>query len=74
MNDRISLCSLGCPGKFSVDQAGLELRDLSACASRVYKNRVLSFSYKSLPEGSPSLPKYCLLFKERLLGVVTREK
>ena len=26
--DRVSLCSLGCPGTHSVDQAGLELRDL----------------------------------------------
>jgi hypothetical protein len=33
--DRVSLCSLGCPGIYSVDQAGLELRDLSASASRV---------------------------------------
>jgi hypothetical protein len=29
--DRVSLCSPGCP----VDQAGLELRNLSASASRV---------------------------------------
>ena len=25
--DRVSLCSLGCPGTHSVDQAGLELRN-----------------------------------------------
>jgi hypothetical protein len=30
--DRVSLCSPGCPGTHSVDQAGLELRDLSASA------------------------------------------
>jgi hypothetical protein len=33
--DRVSLCSPGCPGTQSVDQAGLELRNLSASASQV---------------------------------------
>jgi hypothetical protein len=33
--DRVSLCSPGCPGAHSVDQAGLELRNLPASASRV---------------------------------------
>jgi hypothetical protein len=33
--DRVSLCSPGCPGTHSVDQAGLELRNLPAFASRV---------------------------------------
>jgi hypothetical protein len=33
--DRVSLCSPGCPGTHSVDQAGLELRNPSASASRV---------------------------------------
>jgi hypothetical protein len=31
--DRVSLCSPGCPGTCSLDQAGLELRDPSASAS-----------------------------------------
>ena len=31
--DRISLCSPGCPRVLSVDQAGLDLRDLHASAS-----------------------------------------
>jgi hypothetical protein len=35
LRDRISLCSPGCPGTHSVDQAGLELSDLPASASRV---------------------------------------
>jgi hypothetical protein len=30
--DRVSLCSPGCPGTHSVDQAGLELRNLPASA------------------------------------------
>jgi hypothetical protein len=33
--DRVSLCSLGCPGTHSVDQAGLGLRNPLASASRV---------------------------------------
>jgi hypothetical protein len=32
--DRVSLCSPGCPGTHSVDQAGLELRNLPASASQ----------------------------------------
>jgi hypothetical protein len=35
VQDRISLCSLGCPSTHSGDQAGLKLRALSASASRV---------------------------------------
>ena len=31
--DRVSLCSPGCPGTHSIDQAGLELRNLPASAS-----------------------------------------
>jgi hypothetical protein len=34
-SDRVSLCCPGCPGTHSVDQAGLELRNLPASASRV---------------------------------------
>jgi hypothetical protein len=33
--DRVSLCSFGCPGTHFVDQAGLELRNLPASASKV---------------------------------------
>jgi hypothetical protein len=33
--DRVSLCSPGCPGTHSVDQAGLEIRNPPASASRV---------------------------------------
>jgi hypothetical protein len=33
--DRVSLYSPGCPGTHSVDQPGLELRNLPACASQV---------------------------------------
>jgi hypothetical protein len=33
--DRVSLCSPGCPETHSVDQAGLELRYLSVSASQV---------------------------------------
>ena len=33
--DRVSLCSPGCPGIHSVDQAGLKLRDQSASVFQV---------------------------------------
>jgi hypothetical protein len=33
--DRVSLCSSGCPGTHSVNQAGLKLRNLPASASQV---------------------------------------
>ena len=33
--DRVSLCSPGCPGTDSVDQAGLELRNSTASATQV---------------------------------------
>jgi hypothetical protein len=32
--DRVSLCSPGCPGACSIDQANLKLRDLPASASQ----------------------------------------
>jgi hypothetical protein len=33
--DRVSLCSLGCCGTYSVDQAGLKLQNLPASASQL---------------------------------------
>jgi hypothetical protein len=33
--DRVLLCSPGCPGTHSIDQAGLELGNLPASASQV---------------------------------------
>jgi hypothetical protein len=33
--DRVSLCSPGCPGTHSVDQAGLELRNSPDSATQV---------------------------------------
>jgi hypothetical protein len=35
VQDRVSLCSPGCPGTHSVDQAGLKLRNLPASTSQV---------------------------------------
>jgi hypothetical protein len=35
LRDRVFLCSPGCPGTHFVDQAGLELRNPPASASRV---------------------------------------
>ena len=41
--DRVSLCSPGCPGAHSVDQTSLELRDPAASASRVLGLKVCYF-------------------------------
>jgi hypothetical protein len=43
--DRVSLYSSGCPGTHFVDQAGLELRNLPASASRVLGLKV----YANMP-------------------------
>ena len=40
--DRVALCNPGCPGTYSVDQAGLKLRDLPASASQVLGLKVYS--------------------------------
>jgi hypothetical protein len=40
--DRVSLSSAGCPGTHSVDQAGLELRNLPASASQVLGLKVFA--------------------------------
>ena len=40
--DMVSLCSPGCPGTHSVDQAGLELGDLPASASQVLGKNLLN--------------------------------
>jgi hypothetical protein len=48
--DRVSLCSPGCPGTHSVDQAGLKLRNLPASAS---DSRVLGLKACATTPGSP---------------------
>jgi hypothetical protein len=45
--DRVSLCSPSCPGIHSVDQAGLELRNPPASASRVLGLKACSKSWLS---------------------------
>jgi hypothetical protein len=39
--DRVSLCSPGCPGTHALDQAGLELRNPPASASQVLGIKVV---------------------------------
>jgi hypothetical protein len=61
--DRVSLCSPGYPGTHSVDQAGLELRNPPASASRVLGLKVcattpsFNLSLKGIP--NPSFPVAC---------------
>jgi hypothetical protein len=43
--DRVSLCSPGCPGTHFVDQAGLELRNPPASASRVRGASIFLIGY-----------------------------
>jgi hypothetical protein len=42
LQDRVSLCSLGCLGTHSVADAGLRLRDLPASASHVLELKLCS--------------------------------
>ena len=44
--DRVTLCSPGCPGIHTVDQAGLELRNLHASASQVLRLKVCSTTWQ----------------------------
>jgi hypothetical protein len=46
--DRVSLCSPGCPGTHSVDQAGLELRNPPASASECYPLPPPSCAFKKI--------------------------
>jgi hypothetical protein len=70
--DRVSLCSPGCPGTHFVDQAGLELRNPPASASRVlelkaYATMPSSLFYLNfhhfvlLPEANPMDCGSCIL-------------
>jgi hypothetical protein len=45
--DRASLCSPGCPGTHFVDQAGLELRNLPASGTAIFKTPRLVEFYSS---------------------------
>jgi hypothetical protein len=42
--DRVALCSPGCPGTHSVDQAGLKLRNPPASASRVLGSKACAIT------------------------------
>lgn len=54
--DRVSLCSLGCPGTQSVDQADRKLRDPPAAASLVPEDCM--FWDRFLPTFLPSFPPF----------------
>jgi hypothetical protein len=66
--DRISLCSPGCPGTRSVDQAGLELRNPPASTSQVLGLKVCATMpgprcpfYGSLVRVLPPCPSFMSL-------------
>jgi hypothetical protein len=56
--DRVSLCSPGCPGTHFLDQAGLELRNPPASASRVLGLKACA-----------TMPGFVLFFKRKFLCV-----
>jgi hypothetical protein len=63
--DRVSLCSPGCPETHSVDQAGLELRNLPASASPVLELKV--YSTTTLRSDTSNLPWLtCPYFQSQL--------
>jgi hypothetical protein len=64
--DRVSLCSLGCPGTHSVDQAGLELRDASA--SQVLRLKVCATMPGTHVSISVDTVIVLVLFVQPLLG------
>jgi hypothetical protein len=47
--DRVSLCSPGCPGTHSADQAGLELRNSPASASQVLELKACATTTQLVP-------------------------
>jgi hypothetical protein len=61
--DRVSLYSPGCPGTHFVDQAGLELRNPPASASRVLPSYLLGSS----PTHPTPNPQGCFPFQPTLL-------
>jgi hypothetical protein len=58
--DRVSLCSPGCPGTYFVDQAGLELRNPPASASRVLGLKACA----TTPSGTHSLDQAGLKLRD----------
>jgi hypothetical protein len=55
---RVSLCSPGCPGTHSVDQAGLELRNPPASASQVLGSKVCAITARPLLQHLRDMPYY----------------
>jgi hypothetical protein len=61
--DRVSLCSPGCPGTHSVDQAGLKLRNLPASVCQVLGLKVCA----TIAWPSPSFFCFVLFFETGFL-------
>jgi hypothetical protein len=61
LRDRVSLCSPGCPGTYSVDQAGLELRNLPASASQVLGLKACATTAQLLTTFFINMPSYFIL-------------
>jgi hypothetical protein len=60
--DKVSLYSPGCPGTHSVDQAGLEVRNLSASLSQVLGLKVCGTTVRFMCSFLTERPRRSLLF------------
>jgi hypothetical protein len=70
---RVSLCSPGCPGINSVDQAGLELRNSPASASQALGLKACATSARRTSVDMKFHSTVCTFIQERMcLSVVTR--
>ena len=65
--DRVSLCSSGCTGTHSVDQAGLKLRNPPASASQVLGLKACAISTQPV---SPLMFKYLINFSLLLVSQI----
>jgi hypothetical protein len=60
--DRVSLYSSGCPGSLFVDQAGLELRNPPASASRVLGLKACATTPGRMGFSIPRYVLFCFVF------------
>ena len=69
--DRVSLCNPDYSGTHSVDQAGLELRDLLASASQILGLKVCAITTQ--PQSFESMQRLCLYVHLRIFFLFLEE-
>jgi hypothetical protein len=71
--DRVSLCSPGCPRTHSVDQAGLKLRNPPASASQVLGLKACATTARLLAQFSNNVTfRFCLPYHSIESDIVMR--